>query len=197
MILVKPKGLIAEGAVGLLLLGLPSLFPKRSFADGASDVVLLEGPNPGKLVVKRDVPLDASLLAVIPKKLPVELAFEVWSLVDMALKLNESPFGEAFETPLLEDVALKLNESPFGEAFETPLLEDVAFEPNRRGDGALDVSVLGDTPFEPEKLPTVDGEVVDPNKYKKLRGGVWADELSPEGAKFGPNELYPGDFVFF
>jgi hypothetical protein len=72
-----PKGLLADGALELLLLGLPSFLPKRAFADGALDVVLLEEPNPEKPVVLGDVPLDASLFAVVPKKLPVEIAFEV------------------------------------------------------------------------------------------------------------------------
>jgi len=72
-----PKGLLADRASELLLLGLPSFIPKRPFADGALDVVLLEDPNPEKPVVLGNVTLDASLFAVVPKKLPVERAFEV------------------------------------------------------------------------------------------------------------------------
>ncbi len=60
-----------------MLLGLPSFVPKRPFADEALNVVLLKEPNPEKPVVLKGVPLDASLFAVVPKKLPVELAFEV------------------------------------------------------------------------------------------------------------------------
>ena len=45
--------------------------------DGALDVVLLEEHNPEKAVVLRDVSLDASLFAVLPKKLPIEPASEV------------------------------------------------------------------------------------------------------------------------
>lgn len=71
------KGLLADGALELLLLGLPSFIPKRPFAEGALDVVLLEEPNPEKPVVLGDVPLDASLFAIVRKKLTVELAFEV------------------------------------------------------------------------------------------------------------------------
>ena len=69
-----PRGLLADGALELLLLGLTSFIPK---ADGALDVMLLEEPNPEKSVVPGYIPLDASLFAVVPKKLPVELAFEV------------------------------------------------------------------------------------------------------------------------
>ena len=70
-----PKALLADGALELLLLGLPSFIPKRSSPDGGLDVVLLEGPNPKKPVVLEDVRLDASLSAVVPKRLVVELAF--------------------------------------------------------------------------------------------------------------------------
>jgi len=69
-----PKGLLADGALELLL---PWFIPKRPFADGALDSVLLEEPNPETPVVLGDLPLGASLFAVIPKKMPVELAFEV------------------------------------------------------------------------------------------------------------------------
>ena len=72
-----PKGLSADGALELVLLGLPSFFLKRLFAAGALEVVLLEEPNPEKPVVPRDVPLDTSLFAIAPKKLSVELASEV------------------------------------------------------------------------------------------------------------------------
>ncbi len=72
-----PKGLLAEGALELFILGLPSFISKKPFADGALDVVLLEAPSPEKPVVLGDVPLDASLFAVVPKEMPVELAFEV------------------------------------------------------------------------------------------------------------------------
>ena len=95
------------------------------------------------------------------------------------------------------------NRPPFNEAFETPLLEDVAFEPNRPRDGVLDVSVLGDTPSEPEKIPTVDEDMVVPNKLlleegwpnKLLLGGDWSNALLPESAEFEPNRLPPGDTV--
>jgi hypothetical protein len=92
-------------------------------------------------------------------------------------------------------MALEPNRPPFGVAFETSLLEDVAFEPNRHRDGVLDVSLLGDPPLEPEKLPTVDEGLVDPNKL--LLEGGWVDALLPEGAEFEPNGLPPGDSVFF
>ena len=137
-----PKRLLAEGALELLLLGLPSVVPKRPFADGASDVVLVEEPKPEK-VVRGNVTLGASLFAVVPKIRPGELAFEVGSLANMALEPNRPPFGVAFETPLLEDVA---------------------FEPNRFRDGDLDMSLLGDTPLEPENIPTVDEDLVVPNE---------------------------------
>lgn len=39
--------------------------------------MLLEEPNPEKPVVLGDVALDASLFAIVRKKLTVELAFEV------------------------------------------------------------------------------------------------------------------------
>lgn len=92
-------------------------------------------------------------------------------------------------------MALEPNRPPFGVASETSLLEDVAFEPNRPRDGVLDVSLLGDTPLEPEKLPTVDEGLVDPNKL--LLEGGWVDALLPEGAQFEPNGWPPGDSVFF
>lgn len=60
-----------------MLLRLPLFIPKRPFADGALVVVLLEEPNLEKLVVLGDVRLGSSLFAVVPKKLLVELAFEV------------------------------------------------------------------------------------------------------------------------
>ena len=71
------KGLLATGVLELLIPGLSSLFPKRPFVEGALDVVLLEKPDAEKPVVLRDVPLDAPLLAVPPKILPVEVAFKV------------------------------------------------------------------------------------------------------------------------
>lgn len=92
-------------------------------------------------------------------------------------------------------MVLEPNRPPFGVAFETSLLEDVAFEPNRPGDGVLDVSLLGDMPFQPEKMPTVDEDLVDPNEL--LLEGGWVDALLPEGAEFEPNALLPGDSVFF
>ena len=92
-------------------------------------------------------------------------------------------------------MALEPNKPPSGVAFETSLLEDVAFELNRRRDGFLDVSLLGDTPLEPEKIPTVDEGLVDPNKL--LLEGGWVDALLPEGAEFEPNRLPPGDSIFF
>lgn len=57
--------------------GLPLFCPKRPFGDETLDVVLPEEPNPEKPVVLEGEPLDASLLAVIPKILPVELVFGV------------------------------------------------------------------------------------------------------------------------
>lgn len=69
-------------------------------------------------------------------------------------------------------MVLEPNRPPFGVAFETSLLEDVAFEPNRPGDGVLDVSLLGDMPFQPEKMPTVDEDLVDPNELL-LEGAGW------------------------
>lgn len=95
----------------------------------------------------------------------------------------------------MADMALEPNRPPFGVAFETSRLEDVAFEPNRRRDGVLDVSLWGDTPLEPEKLPTVDEGSADPNKLLHERG--WVDALLPAGAKFEPNRPPPGDSVFF
>jgi len=92
-------------------------------------------------------------------------------------------------------MAIEPNRPPFGAAFETSLLKDVVFEPNRPRGGVLDVSLLGHTPLEPEKLPTVDEGLVDPNKL--LLEGGWVDALLPEGAEFEPNGLPPGDSVFF
>ena len=87
------------------------------------------------------------------------------------------------------DVVLKLKGLPFGVAFETLLLEDVVFKPNRFEDGVLVTSLLGDTPLEPEKIPTVDEGVVDPNK--PLPKGGWVDVLLPEIAEMEPNRLPP------
>jgi len=72
-----PRGLLADGPLWLLLLGLGLSIPKRPFGDEAWDVVLLEEPNLGKPVVLGDVSFDTSLFEIVPKKLPVELAFEV------------------------------------------------------------------------------------------------------------------------
>ncbi len=69
-----PKGLPADGALKLWLLGLPSFRSKRPFADGALDVVLLEEPNPVEPNPAEpnpetpDVTLAASLFAVVPKQ---------------------------------------------------------------------------------------------------------------------------------
>ena len=94
-----PPRLPAEGALELLRLGRPLVVLKRPFADGASDVVLVEKLNPEKPVALVDVPLDASLFAVVPRLKPVELAFEAGSLAKMVLEPNRSPFGVAFESP--------------------------------------------------------------------------------------------------
>ena len=115
--------------------------------------MLVEEPKPEK-VMRGKVTLGASFFAVVPKIGPVELAFGVGSLADMALEPNRPPFGVAFETPLLEDVAL---------------------EPNRFRDGALDVSLLGDRRSEAENIPSDDEDLVVPNKL--LLGGVWVDAL--------------------
>ena len=72
-----PKRLLADGALELLILGLPSFIPKRPFTDGALDVVLLKGLDPDKPVKLGDVRLDASLFAVLLKNMFVEVAFEV------------------------------------------------------------------------------------------------------------------------
>lgn len=56
---------------------------KRPFADGASDVVLREKLNPEKPVALVDVPLNASLFAVVPWLKPVKLAFKAGSLAKM------------------------------------------------------------------------------------------------------------------
>jgi len=61
------KGLLADGALEFLLVGLPLFIPKRPFADGALDSGLLEEPNPETPVVLGDLPLGASLFAVIQK----------------------------------------------------------------------------------------------------------------------------------
>lgn len=92
-------------------------------------------------------------------------------------------------------MALEPNRPPFGVAFETSLFDDVAFEPNRPRDGVLDVSLLGDTPVKPEKIPTVDEGLVVPNN--PLLEGGWVDALLPGGAEFEPNRLPTGDSVFF
>ena len=165
-----PKRPLADGALELLLLGVPAFIPKRPFVDGALDVVLLEDPNPEKPVVPVDVPLDASLFAVVPKESPVELAFEMLSLGNMTLEPNKPPSGVAFETSLLEDLA---------------------FELKRAGDGVLDVSLLEDTRLKPEKPPAVDEGFVAPNEL--LVEGDWVDALLPEGVEFVPNRPLPGD----
>ena len=161
---------LADGALELLLLGVPAFIPKTSFVDGPLDVVLVEDPNPEKRVVLVDLPLDAFLLAVVLKESPVELAFEVLSLADMTLEPNRPPFGVAFETSLLEDVA---------------------FELKRPGDGGLDVSLLKGMPLKAEKLPAVDEGFVIPNVL--LVAGDWVDALLPEGIEFVPDRSPPGD----
>ena len=166
-----PKRLLTERALKLLLLGLSLVVPKRPFADGASDVVVLDEPKPEK-VARGNVTLGASLLAVVPKIRPVELGFEVGSLANMESEPNRPPFGVAFGTPLLEDVA---------------------FEPNRFRDGDLDVSLLGDTPLALENIPNVDEESVFPNRL--LLGGVWVDALLMEDPKFEPKRPVPRDPV--
>lgn len=92
-------------------------------------------------------------------------------------------------------MALAPNRPPIGVAFETPPLEDVAFEPNKPRDKGLDVSLLGDTIWGSEKIPSVDGDLVIPSKV--LLGESCKDALLLEGAKFEPNRLPPRDSVFF
>jgi len=92
-------------------------------------------------------------------------------------------------------MALEPNRPPFGVAFETLLLEDLAFEPNRSRDGVLNVSLLGDTPLDPEKIPNVDSGLVDP--IKPLLEGALVDALLPEAAGFDPNGLPSRVSVFF
>lgn len=41
-----PKRPLADGALELLLSGVPASIPKRPFVDGALDVVLPQDPNP-------------------------------------------------------------------------------------------------------------------------------------------------------
>ena len=72
-----PEGLLAAGALELLLLELSSFKSKKPFADEALDVVLLKEPNPEEPVMLGDVPLDAPLFVAVPKGLPVELAFQM------------------------------------------------------------------------------------------------------------------------
>ena len=90
---------------------------------------------------------------------------------------------------------LKTNGLPFGVAIETPLLEDVALRPNRRKDGGVDVSLLGETLLEPERIPTVDEGLVNPDKL--LLDGSWVDALLPEGAEFDSFALPSGDSACF
>lgn len=145
-----PKGLLAEGALELLLLGLPTSTLERPSADGALNTLLLKEPNPEKPIMLGGVPLDASLFAVVLSKMPIELAFGVLPLADEAAEPNRPALGVVFETSLFEDVA---------------------FEPKRRGDGVLDVSLLGDTPpLRPEKSRTVDEDVSAPNRFLIERG---------------------------
>ena len=93
------------------------------------------------------------------------------------------------------NIALKPNRPPFGVAFETSLLEDVAFELNRCRDPVLDVSLLGNTPLEPEKIPTVDEALVDPNKLLLEEGSV--DAFLPGAVEFEPNGPPSEDSVLF
>lgn len=157
--------------------GLTALVPKRLSADRALDVVLfeeptLEEPNAKEPVVLGDIPLDASLLASLPKILPVELASEARSLA----KRDFDP-----------------NMPPGGVASETSRFEDLAFEPNRFGFRVLDVSLLETTP--PKVIAGVDEGWLDPKKG--FCEGVWANHLSPEVAEFDPNTLGPGDSACF
>ena len=125
-----PPRLPAEGALELLRLGRPL---KRPFADGASDVVLVEKLNPEKPVALVDVPLDASLFAVVPTLKPVELAFEAGSLAKMVLEPNRPPFGVAFESPLLEDEGLGVPKKSLFRGFwvDALLIEGAEFGLNR------------------------------------------------------------------
>ena len=71
------KGLLADGALELLPLGLPSFIPKRPFADGTFDMVLLEASNTEELVELGDILVDALLFTAVRKRSPVELVFEL------------------------------------------------------------------------------------------------------------------------
>ena len=76
--------------------------------------------------------------------------------------------------------------------FEPPLWEDVASEPNTLKDRGLDLSLLGDTPMEPEIIPPVDEDLVVPSRL--FCEGGWVDALLLKGA---PNGLPPGKSVGF
>lgn len=172
---VSKRLLAGEALELLILLGLPlvDVVKRPPLTDGVLDVVLVEGPNAKKPVALGDGPLDASLSAVVPNTRSVELACEAGSWENRGLRLpNRAPDGAACETP--------------------PLLEDdVAFEANRLSN----VPLLGDTPLEPGDTPTVDEDLVVPNKL--LLSGVWVDVLLIGGAEFEPDRLASRDSVLF
>ena len=132
----------------LLLLGVPLVAVKRPFADGASDVMLVEEPNPEKPVALEDLPLDASLFAVVPKTRPVELAFEAGSLVKMVLEPNRPPFVVAFEMPLLEYVLFEPNGLRDGDLV---VVNKLPLE-----GGWVDALLVKGAEFEPYRLPPRD-----------------------------------------
>lgn len=144
-----------------------ALVSKMLPVDDASDVVLLERPNPNNPVVLGDTSLDASVLVGLFTLLPVELAFELSLLVEKGLDSSRPPFGAASETSRLEDVT---------------------FEPNGLTGVSLNILLLGR-----EKKPVVDEDWEVPKI--ELFGGGWGFALLLEVAELERNRLSLGDSV--
>lgn len=103
------------------------LEPNRPPCGGAFEASSLEDEKfkPNK---PRDGIVNASLLPIPAKKLPVEPAFELGSFANLS----------------------KPNRLSCGRAFEASLLEDGAIEPNRPRDGIVNASSFA---IPPKKLP--------------------------------------------
>ena len=117
-----------------------------------------------------DVPSNASLLAVAPKKLLGALAFEVLSLIDIKLEPERPPFVIALEASLLDEVV---------------------FEPKRPGGGVLDVLLLEDTRLKIEKSSAINAGFVVAIELPVEE--EWVDALLLEGAEFEPKRPPPRD----
>lgn len=144
--------------------------PKGPLADGALELWLLGPPS---FIPKRPF-VDGALDVVLPKDPNPE----------KPVVLGGVPLDASLFTVPPKRFLVEL-------AFEVRSLEDVTFKPNKPGERALNVSLLGDPPLELEKLLTVEDDSLLPNKV--LLEGVWVGGSLPQSAESKLKSPSPGD----